>query len=111
MSEDIDDEISKLSAEVEAARSALEAARSVLECAKRNLHTARDRKQGLRMGRTIVLSKGVEYLVSRSRYFSSGQPSLEGRRRLKGGGWHKTPTNLWGKWEIVGETPDEQPSP
>lgn len=111
MIEDIDAEIAKLSVEVEKARSALEAARSILERAKRNLHTARDRKHGLRMGRTIVLSKGVEYLVSGSRYFSSDQPTLDGRKRLKSGGWHKTPTGLWGKWEIVGELPDDQNAP
>lgn len=107
MAIDIDAEIAILADAVAEAGATRDAAARSYHEARQNLHKARDRKFGLKPGKTIITHRGAEYLVTSTRHGYGDMPTLDGRRRLKSGGWHKVATSLWGKWEIVGEIPDD----
>lgn len=112
MSELIDVEIATIEEELAKAKDAVDRAIDLRDAYRRKLHDARNRKHGLVIGRTIIRQGDKEYLISNTRYFgSSGRPSVDARKRLKSGGWHKTSSSLWGSWEVVGELPaDEVPA-
>lgn len=104
MSESIDIEIATVEEELAKAKAEVERAIVLRDAYRQKLHDARDRKHGLVIGRTIIRHKDTEYLLSGTRYFNStGRPSVDARKRLKSGGWHKVSTLIWGSWEIAGE--------
>ena len=89
MSDLIDVEIATIEEELAKAKADLDRAIELRDAFQGKLHAARDRKHGLCIGRTIIRHKDAEYLLSGTRYFSGGRPSIDARKRLKSGGWHK----------------------